>query len=551
MKPPGGSPAPLSRRPEYIAPVGTLIPRFLRTTVLLVVLPLLWTACGRQPPSPLEAKGGGGELRVVLPAEPTELDPNSSRDEITHLVAPNLYSRLLMLDADSRLHPDLAESWEAGQGGLLYTFHLRPGVRWHDGRPFEASDVRWTLAQLARHPAFAGEAVRRITRVETPDEHTVIVHLREPWAPFLSTLAGLGTFILPRPHEGPRRPAGALPVGTGPFRFVEWIPGRRLVLAANPSFFRPGPFLDRVVYTFEPDPNRGPELLITGRADYVVQRPSPALLPRLARDPRLRVLTSPSDNRYYLAFNLRRRPFDDPRVREAINRALDRPALLERALYGYGAPGFGFYTPAVAWAYDPAARAPGLDLARARALLDAAGLRPDSRGIRLKLVLSGPPIAPYREIAGVVAEQLRAVGISVRLEQISSHRWMERVLQRHDFELTLIGGNQGPDPENLNLRFGSRGTTQIMGYANGQLDAVLSEGARALDLARRARAYFRAQEILARDLPIAPLAEGVQVTIYRRGVTGLPRVEARGLVPDYDFSLVRVRGGSGKPGEGR
>ncbi|HEV2851529.1 MAG TPA: ABC transporter substrate-binding protein [Thermoanaerobaculia bacterium] len=528
-----------------------LVPGSLRTAALLAALLLLWTACGRRSPSALEAKGGGGELRVVLPAEPTELDPNSSRDEIAHLLAPSLYSRLLMLDADSRLHPDLAESWEVSQGGLLYTFHLRHGVRWHDGHPFEAADVRWTLEQLAKHPAFAAEAVRRIDWVETPDEHTVIVHLREPWAPFLSTLAGFGTFILPRPSEGARWPAGAPPVGTGPFRFAEWVPGRRIVLAANRSFFRPGPFLDRVVYTFEPDPNRGPGLLTTGQADYLVQRPSLALLPRLARDPRLRVLTSPSDGRYYLAFNLRRRPFDDPRVREAFNRALDRPALLEHALYGYGAPGFGFYTPAVAWAYDPAARAPGLDRARARALLDAAGFRPDAEGVRLKLVLSCAPIAPYWEIAEVVAKQLRTVGISVHLEQITGRQWMERVLQRHDFELTLIGGNHGPDPENLNLRFGSRGTTQIMGYTNAQLDAALSEGARTVDLARRARAYFQAQEILAHDLPIAPLAEGVQITIYRRGVTGLPRAEARGLVPEYDFSLVRARGGAQNRGGGR
>ena len=523
----------------------TLHPKPSWGTLVLSMALLSSTACDRPAPSLLETKGGGGEFRVLLPAEPVDLDPNSNRDEVSLLVAPNLYSRLVMLDADARLHPDLAERWEVSPDGRRYTFHLRPGVSWHDGRPFQAADVKWTLEHLAERLTFSAEAIRRVTRVETPDEHTVVVHLGEPWAPFLSTLADLGLFILPRPTQKPERQVAGRPaVGTGPFRLAEWVPGKRIVLTANRSFFRPGPFLDQVVYTFEPSPSRGPELMASGKVDYVVLRPSLSLLPRLARDERLRVSTSPSDGRYYLAFNLRRKPFDDLRVREAINRALDRPALLERALHGYGAPGYGFYTPAVAWAYDPNAQAPELDRDRSRALLDAAGLRPDPRdpeGIRLKTVLLCPTLGPFQDIAREVADQLREVGIAARVETVGTRQWMERAIQRHDFDLSMIGGGHGPDPENLNARFGSRGTAQIMGYANPELEAALAEGARAVDLTRRARAYFQVQKILAHDLPIAPLAESVHVTLSRQGVTGLARREARGLVPEGEFSLVRVR----------
>jgi len=509
---------------------------------------LLGTACQRQAaPSLLEAKGGGGRFRVLLPAEPQDLDPNSTRDESSLVVAPNLYSRLAMLDEDARLHPDLAESWDVAPGGLAYTFHLRQGVRWHDGRPFQAADVRWTLEYLKQHPSLAAEALRRIAAVETPDEHTVVFRLREPWAPLLPTLAGNGFFILPRPGRGSRLQAGGheVPVGTGPFRLLEWVPGRRIVLAANRSFFRPGPFLDEVVYTYEADASRGPGLLTVNQADYVVLRPSLGLLPGLARDPRLRVLTSPSDGRYYLAFNLRRRPFEDLRVRQAINQALDRPALMARALYGYGAPGYGFFTPAVAWAYDAAARAPELDPARARLLLDAAGLGAGRTGVRFAPTLLCPDVTPFPEIARVVADQLRAVGIGVRLETLSGKRLIERAIGQRDFDIVLIGGGQGPDPGSLSLRFGSRSPSQPMGYASPELDAALAEGGREVDLGRRARAYFRAQEILARDLPIAPLGEAVHVTVCRRGVTGLPRAEGRGLVPEYEYSLVRVKAASG------
>ena len=520
--------------------MGTLHSKPWRGILILSMALLHSTACDRPAPSLLETKGGGGEFRVLLPAEPLDLDPNSIRDEISLLLAPNLYSRLAMLDADARLHPDLAERWEVSPDGRRYTFHLRRGVSWHDGRPFQAADVKWTLEHLARRaePTFASEALRRIARVETPDEHTVTVHLSGAWAPFLPTIADNGVFILPRPAQGSKRQAT---VGTGPFRLAEWVSGKRIVVTANRSFFRPGPFLDRVIYTFEPDPDLGPELVASGKVDQVLLRPSLSRLPRLARDERLRVFTSPSDGRYYLAFNLRRKPFDDLRVREAVNRALDRPALLERALHGYGAPGYGFYTPAVAWAYDPNVHAPDLDPARARALLDAAGFRPDSRGIRLETVVLCPALSPFKDIAREVADQLREVGIAARVETLSIRQWMERALRKHDFDLSLVGGNQGPDPENLNVRFGSHGTTQIMGYSSPELDAALAEGSRAVDLAQRARAYFRVQEILARDLPIAPLAESVHVTLYRRGVTGLPRIEARGLVPENELSLVRVR----------
>jgi peptide/nickel transport system substrate-binding protein len=510
----------------------------------LVLSGLLPTGCGRGEPSGLpEGKGGGGVFRVVLPSEPRTLDPNSARDEIALLLAPNLYNRLVALDLDSQLLPDLAESWEIGDAGRVYTFRLGEGIRWHDGEPFTAEDVRWTLESLAGRRSLAAEAIRRIAGIETPDARTVVIRLTEPWAPFLTTLAWNGAFILPRHLAGadPSSPSWK-PVGTGPFKLGTWVRGRSLTLETNRSYFKPGPALDRVTYRFEPDSSAGPALLTSGAADYVIVRPELDRLPGLARDPQLRVLTSPGEGRSYLAFNLRRSPFADRRVREAINRALDRPALVERALHGYGAPGYGFYTPAVPWAYNPRAVAPGFSPGRARELLDEAGLVPDRRGIRFEPRLLTPDLAAQVEIGREVRRQLLEVGIAVHLEVLPPSQWIERILQLRDFELTLMGGNHGPDPENLNVRFGSRGSLQLMGYASPELDAALAEAARTPDLPRRALAYGRAQEILARDLPIAPLAEMVQVTVCRKGVTGLPQVEARGLVPLYDFSLVRVDG---------
>ena len=497
---------------------------------------LLVAGCG---PRPVELSAGpGGSLRVVLPFEPQTLAPNAARDEgAAILLAPNLFSRLLAVDADSRLIPDLAESWEVSPDGRSYTFRLRSGVRWHDGRPFGAEDVRWTLARLARRPGMKAEAIRRIRAVTAPDPATVVIRLAEPWAPFLPTLASCCSYIEPRHLGG--RPEG---VGTGPFRLVSWERGRRIVLAANRSFHRPGPFVDHLIFTFIRDSSRLPGLLLSGAADFSVTRLPLKLLPALGRDPRLRLVTAPSDGRFYCGFNLRRPRLADRRVREAINRAIDRQELLDRAMHGYGAPAFGFYTPAVAWAYNGEAHVPLFDRERSRALLAAAGLRPDAEGAVLHLELLAADLTPYIEIAGLLREQLRTVGIDLRPVLLPVDRYLERTLQSHDFDLALMAGSQGPDPENLEARFGSRGTTQFMGYASPELDAAVAEGARTADLPRRAEAYFRAQAILARDLPVAPLLEGIHVALFRRGLRGLPQVEGRGLVPLHEYSLVRVDG---------
>lgn len=497
----------------------------------LIPVLLLAAACQpREPASALAVRGRGGALRVLIPGEPRAFDPNAPGDEMAQTLAPSLYSTLVTLDTDGRLFPDLAESWEVRDGGRTYLFHLRREVFWHDGRPFGSGDVRFTLERLKAHPSISYEAVRRLVHIETPDERTVVLRLREPWAPFLSILAWGGTYILPR-HLSP--PADR-PVGTGPFRFGEWVRGERIVLEASPRFHRPGPFLDRVVFLLSPDSSEAAGQLLRGEAETSVTRIPLGLVPRLERAPGLRVLTGPSGARIFCAFNLRRPPLGDVRVREAINRAIDREDLVRRALFGYGTPAVGFYTPSVVWAYNGHAHVPPMDRQRARALLAEAGAH-------RKLDLVVPALSPVDEMSGLLRDQLAEVGLAARVIPLPFNDWLDRVIQRRDFDLTLMSGAFGPDPENLSFRFGSRTARPNLGYASPELDAALAAGAATVDLERRARSYFRAQEILARDLPIAPLAEAVTVTVFSRRVRGLPPAEGRGLVPAHDFSLVRVR----------
>jgi peptide/nickel transport system substrate-binding protein len=482
-------------------------------------------------------------MRVAIATEPAGLNPDLRTDDAAFVVCQNIYNKLVTLDADYRVIPDLAETWEVSDDGLTYTFHLARGAQWHDGQPLTSADVQWTLEAI-RAGGGRKELAERVAAIETPDPATVILRLKEAWSPFLPTLAWYGTFILPKHvYEGgdwADHPANDKPVGSGPFKFVEWEKGDHLTLAANPAYFKRGPFLDRVVYRFVRDAAAGADLLTSGEVEYLYSSPSRARITELQDTPGIKVLAFPHPARYYLGFNLRRDPFDDPRARRAVNMAIDRAALVDHALAGYGAPGLGFYTPLIAWAYNPGAQVPPFDLAAARALLDEAGVTPAADGVRLKLTLVTLQLAPFTDLALALQEQLHAIGLEIEIASLGSADLQARVFQEHDFDLVLADGTQGPDPDNLQFRFGSTGGYQFMGYSNAAFDAAVAEGARLTQIKDRAAAYFRAQGILARDLPIAPLAENVQFTITRDRVSGLALGEARGLVTFQDYSLVKL-----------
>jgi peptide/nickel transport system substrate-binding protein len=243
---------------------------------------------------------------------------------------------------------------------------------------------------------------------------------------------------------------------------------------------------------------------------------------------------APSDGRTYLAFNLRREPFSDVRLRRAVNLALDRRAIIEDVLSGLGFPAVGFYTPAVAWAYNAAARVPNRDPAEARRIVRE--LKPSV----IRFGFPGTPDAQPTPIGTSIAGQLEAVGFRVEAVPIPPAQYVPRLLAERDFDMVILSGVQGPDPDSMTARFGSAGSLQIMGYANPELDRVLDRGRSLIDPAARAVEYYRAQAILAADLPIAPLFESMRTAVHRDGLRGVPHEDARGLVADYTFNLIRM-----------
>jgi peptide/nickel transport system substrate-binding protein len=507
----------------------------------LLLISATVAACETRPQRTTPPAGKtGGDLRVVLQDAPSTLNPNLGLDEASLVVGRNLFNQLIALDLEQNIIPDLAVRWDTSADGRDYTFHLRPGVKWHDGVAMTSADVKWTFEAL-KTGGLASETANRIARIDTPDNDTVVFQLDQPWAPFLAEVASFGTFILAKHAYGNgddwrTSPANQKPVGTGPFVFSEWSGAGPIVLTANNTYFGRGPFVDRLLFV-PTAPGEIDDLLLQGRVDYSIVRPAIASLPALEGSSELTVRTAPSDSRYYCAFNMARAPFRDARVRQAINLGIDRLRLVDRALAGYGAPAFTFYTPLVEWAHNADARVPMTDQSGARAALDAAGLRA-SRGVRVTSSLVVPTMSPFVELAEELRRQLQEIGVAVTIVALPPGEWTRRVFDQGDYDLALFSGSQGPDPDTMRVRLTRFGPTA---YKSASFDRAVEEGARALDARARARAYFEAQDILAQDQPLAPLAEAVRISVHSRRLTGLPQLEARGLVAAHDFSLVRFK----------
>jgi peptide/nickel transport system substrate-binding protein len=507
---------------------------------LAVVLGVVSTVACSPPATATARPEPTGVFRVLVPSAPSTLNPNVLLDEIALLAGRSIFSHLLTVNETGRLLPELAESWTVTDDGLTYTFGLRRDVQWHDGRALTAADVRWTYETVARD-GFAREALAPVQSIDTPNAHTVVITLRHAWAPFAYDLAGAGLSILPRHvYEGSdwrTHAANARPIGTGPFRFDRWLDEQTVALAANTRYFRSGPYVRQLIFEAVPGDAIDAKL-VSGEADYSVVRPT--ALDAQAPPEGIVIRTLPSSARYYLAMNLRRRPFADARVRTALASAIDRLDIVRDALAGMGAPAIGWYTPDVEWAYNSEARVPDHDPLRARRLLDAAGL-PMRRGERFQATLIVPHAGPLPRIAEALRAQLAAVGVRINLTLLPPGQWPQRVLDARDFDLAIISGAQGPDPDQLRRRFlAGTDSGDYIGYDAADFREAVERGARTVDLSERAAAYLRAQEILARDVPFIPLAESVKVIVFNQRVSGLPQLEARGLVGAFDFSLVKL-----------
>lgn len=390
-----------------------------------------------------------------------------------------------------------------------------------------------------------------LVSVDTPDNYTVIIRYSKPFPAFLSFLAWYGTFILPehifnkteyKDWMDPKISALSNPIGTGPFRFVEYVKGDHVTLEANPGYFKGRPCVDRVVFKIVPDPTAALQSFLAGEGDWLTNRPPTTEIPRINSTPGLVVQMRPVPSRWYIAFNLLNPILSDLRMRLAIAYAINRTEVVEKAESGYGYPAEGMYVPAISWAYNPNVKLPQYDPAKASQLLDEMGykLGPDgyrytANGTRLVLRFTVFQGAETEAIAALVKDQLKRIGIDVKIEVYEIAAWEDKVIKKRDFDLAMLDGFQGPDPDNMRSRFGPGAYLNMANYSNPEFGRLLDQAASEPNMEKRKELYWKAQEVMARDLPYLPLVDLVAFFIYRTewhnfywqlpGVAGLNTLE--------------------------
>jgi peptide/nickel transport system substrate-binding protein len=450
------------------------------------------------------------------------LIPNVLSDASSFEVAGMIYSGLVTRDRDLDLIGDLAESWTFSPDCLDLTFTLRSGVRWHDGRPFTAADVKFTYETMIhpRTPTAYREDFKAVEQVETPDDRTVKVRYARPYA---KALQSWGVWMLPRHlleryvEEGKLREAPQnwnTPVGTGPYRFAERRSGERIVLLANPDYFKERAHISRLVYrvipsqatTFLELKAKGVDAAQLTALQFVRQTAYPAF--RKA----YRKYNYPGNGYTYLGFNHKDPRFADVRVRQAFAHAINKKELIDGVLLGLGREATGPYKPGT-WAYNPDVRRYPYDLARARALLAEAGWK--ERNAEGLLVKDGQPFTfvlmtnqgndERRKVAEIVQASLRELGVGVEIRILEWASFLKEYVKKRRFEAIILGWGIGQDPDQYDIWHSSKtGPDELnhISYRNPEVDALLEKGRSSCVQAERTQHYHRLQEILAEEQPI-------------------------------------------------
>jgi peptide/nickel transport system substrate-binding protein len=467
--------------------------------------------------------GGAAPLRLVFHSGPQGLDPHLHDEVATHWVLDNVYDALVAFDVNMHVRPALATGWD-NPDDLTWRFRLRPGVRFQDGRPLAAADVVTSLERARSHPRskMSGYLVE-VAVVRAVEPLTVEVQTRRPYPILLNKL----TFIAIVPRDAP--PLIAQPVGTGPYRFVSYAPGRSLELAAFGGGWPPGEDHEpRVSIGFESDAAKRVERLTSGRADLIAELPA-GDADRVKAAPGCTVRAAGGLAVNYLQPRVDAPPFSDPRVRLAISLAVDREALVHAMLHGHGAPAGQMVGPKV-FGYAPEIRPPRRDLAAARRLLAEAGY---PGGLDAALEYRGG-----QDIAALRA-QLAEAGIRLRPEPRPWSDLYPRLLRGQvAFYYGSWQCSSGDASDLFDNKVHTRdpargyGDSNSNGYSNPALDALIETSGATLDMNERRRILERAMRLLAADLPLIPLAVPYALFGVRTGLAWAPRLDSRILAAD-------------------
>lgn len=512
--------------------------------ICLLLTAIIITGCSKkndpEQPQPAKQLQRGGQLVYGTLQEPNSLNPILSDLTATAEVGRLVFSGLVTSDDKGLWVPDLAlevptlQNGGISADGLTISYKLRSGVTWHDGVPFSAEDVKftWNLIMHGQGKVVSQEGYDRIASVDAVDNQTVVIRFKEYYAPYLTLFSTiLPKHVLESSGDINKSSFNRMPIGTGPFKFKEWRIAESITFEANNAYFRGRPTLDNIIYKIIPDTNILLTQLKSGDID-LVNNIVPTQLDQVKAINNIRTVITPSMVWEHLDFNLDNALFQDVRVRQAIQAAIDRQAIVTTTLRNVAGMAVTDQ-PTFSWAYNGALKPAGRDVNAARDLLTQAGWLPGADGIaakegqKLSFTLVTTSGNKMREaVAQQLAQQLKEVGILMQVQYVDVPGFFGDVLKNRRFEAAMYAWVAGIDPENSRLwhsryipsRANGYDGQNYSGWRNLEIDKLAEQGKQTVDVEQRKQIYYRMQEIMVQEVPVIPLYYRATIDVVKNTI---------------------------------
>jgi peptide/nickel transport system substrate-binding protein len=490
----------------------------------------LVSACTRSVPTE------PGVVNFLIETMPTNLDPRIGTDGQSERIDGLLFDSLVELDEHRNPQADLAEKWETPDA-LTYVFHLRSGVKFHDGRALSSADVKYTFDSILNNSVTSPKrgSLKHVKSIDTPDEATVVFHLNEPDGGFLLNICRPAIGVVP---AGAGNDFAEHPIGTGAFRYVGAEQDENVVLERNQGYFRTPARINRVRFRVVPEAIVRALELRKGTGDLELTSLTPDMIPIMQAQPGIEVTQQPGSNFAYIIFN-----FEDPvlakrEVRQALALATNRQEIIRYLLRGFARAADGPLPPNT-WAYEPAVAHFGYDPREAERLLDVAGFPRASpqNGMRFKITMKTSTEESTRLLGAALKEQWHAVGVDLELRPIELATLISD-LTRGSFQLsTLRWLGVNSDPEFFEFAFSSKnippGGNNRGRYHNAALDALMDSARTEIDRENRRKVFSEIQKNVAEDIPYVSLWYPDNICVHRARISNVR------LIPSGDYDFLR------------
>ncbi len=481
----------------------------------------------------------GGTLIAAIDPEPSTLTATFASPYSNRSISANLFDGLLTYDDKYQPQPNLAESWSVSPDGKTITFKLRHDVKWHDGQPFTAKDVRYSALEVWKKVHTRGRSTfATVTDVTTPDDYTAVFHLNAPSQVILNSFDGAESQVVPEHLFAGKdirtNPASAAPIGTGPFKFKKWERGQYVELERNPDYWQKGkPYLDRVIYRFIPDASARSAALESGDVQYIPFAGVPfADVARLKQNPQLGFDPrgySYAAQTYFLAFNFRNKYLADQKVRQAFAYAIDRQRLINTVWYGQSKPEDSPIPQTLTRFYNKDIPHYNFDIAKANQLLDEAGYKKGPDGTRFTLRLYTDPASSQALLVGEFLRQSYSkIGIKLNYLPLDNATFTRKVYTDYDFDVLFQGWGIMLDPQmGLTRIYDSRAQQKgvpynnAFAYSNPAMDAIIDRYSSEVDAQKRVQDFLDFQRLAMTDLPLIPIMQAPFFTAYNRKLHGI------------------------------